>query len=287
VESGETAKLDYILPFSQIIDCEGADENTKNIISCEVMSYDLRLKSDMLSDKPAIALDVRLCVTAEGYSERELEIAADAFSLDYLSSPSFENISAAAHANPVSESGMEKLSIGLEGGKISKILDIFSDSVTLNVKPDDSGLKAEGRINLCMLALNENRTPVFIERSSDFSRDLASAEGSNSLIFPCAKVSGISYRLSDDSTAEIRCELRITGGAIEREQINAVSGVEIFEDRPIVSDNCALALYFAEKGENLWEIAKAHNTRLSRLLSENSQEEIVLDSPKMLLIPKA
>ena len=62
--------------------------------------------------------------------------------------------------------------------------------------------------------------------------------------------------------------------------------MELFEDKPIVADNCALTLYFAKQGESLWDIAKSHNTRLDLLLTENSAENITLDSSQMLLIPK-
>lgn len=43
-ESGEVEKLDYLLPFNKILDCDGIDENTINCVSCDVMSYDIRLK---------------------------------------------------------------------------------------------------------------------------------------------------------------------------------------------------------------------------------------------------
>ena len=77
-ESGEVEKLDYLLPFNKILDCDGIDENTINCVSCDVMSYDIRLKNDMLSEKPSVILEVKLCVTEEGYITREEEIVCDA-----------------------------------------------------------------------------------------------------------------------------------------------------------------------------------------------------------------
>ena len=286
VESGETSKLDYILPFNQIIDCEGVDVNTINLISCEVMSYDLRLKNDMLSEKPAIAVDVKLCLTEEGYLSEETQIAVDAYSLDYASQPRFENLKTVSEAVPVSESFMEKLSVSVDSGKISKILDIFAEDVTLETVPENGSLKAGGRINLCMLALDENETPMFVERICEYSHVLASAEGCDSLIFPNARAAGISYRLSDDNAAEIRCELKISGGALKNEVNRALSGIEVFEDQPLEGDSCALTLYFARRGESLWEIAKAHKTRLSLLQAENAQDELATERAGMLLIPK-
>ena len=143
------------------------------------------------------------------------------------------------------------------------------------------------KINLCVVALDGDNFPVFIERSYDYSHTPAGSNGCNGMIFPCAKVAGISFRLSDDSTAEIRCELKITGGAVKNEVTKAVSGVELLEDKPVARDNCALTLYYASPGENLCEIAKAHNTGLKPLQSENSLNGLMLDSAQMLLIPKA
>ena len=64
------------------------------------------------------------------------------------------------------------------------------------------------------------------------------------------------------------------------------SAVEIFDDKPIPPDSCALTLYYASEGESLWNIAKKHNTGLDLLMSENELENTVLDSDRMLLIPK-
>ena len=286
VETGETAKLDYVLPFNQILDCDGVDENTRNLLCCEVMSYDVRLKNDIMSEKPVIALDVKLCLTEQGYVMREEKLVCDAFSVEYASAPRFDNLKTVTELLPVSESFMEKLSICVDSGKIGKILDIYADSLTLNAAPADGRLSVSGKVNLCMLALDGDDFPMFVERSCDFSHTLSSSEGCDSLCFGRVRASGLSFRLADDSTAEIRVELKVTGGAMKNECTRVVTDVEVFEDQPLSLGDCALTLYFADSGENLWSISKAHNTRLEPLMRENNLEEIDLDSPQMLLIPK-
>ena len=283
IETGESAKLDYILPFNQIIDCDGIDENTENIVGCEVMSYDIRLKNDMLSDKPAVSFDAMLCVSAEGYLTAAEDIIVDAYSTEYASMPQLKPLRVVKKVCPLDEAFIEKLDLSVEDSKISKILDIYAESVS--VDGAEAGA-VKGKINLCVLALNEDSAPVFINRSYDYQRTLSNSQACNTLLFSEARALSISYRLSDDSHIEIRCELKITGGAIDNGTVNAVSEVEIFEDKPVLADDCALTLYFAEKGESLWNIAKTHNTRLEPLLRENEQESLVLDSDRMLLIPK-
>ncbi len=286
VETGETGKIDYILPFNQIIDCEGIDENTINNVSCDVMSYDIRLKNDILSEKPAVILDVKLCVTEEGYIINDEEVIIDAYSVNNVSKPEFEQLNIISEVVPINEIHMEKLAVKVDDGKISKVIDIYADYVSAECKKTDSELKIYGKINICMLALNEDNMPVFIERSSDYEHIVNSASDCNSLSNTEAKVSSISYRLSDDYTAEIKCEIKLTAGAMNKNNLMAVKGVKIFDDKPIVSDNCALTLYFAKQGENLWDIAKEHSTRLDMLITENSAENMTLDSAQMLLIPR-
>ena len=73
---------------------------------------------------------------------------------------------------------------------------------------------------------------------------------------------------------------------MKNECTRVVTDAEVFEDQPLAAGGCALTLYFADEGENLWNISKAHNTRLEPLLRENNLDEIELDSAQMLLIPK-
>ena len=101
-----------------------------------------------------------------------------------------------------------------------------------------------------------------------------------------ARVASVSYRLAEDGSVDMRCELNISGGAVESESLRVVSGVDVFEDSPIPPADCALTLYYASAGENLWQIAKSHNTGLSLLMAENALDGLILDSDRMLLIPR-
>ncbi len=286
VESGITGKIDYLLPFNQIVDCDGVDENTINCVNCEVLSYDVRLKNEMLSEKPSVILDVKLCITEQGYVINEENLIVDAYSISCDSKPEFEQLNIINEIMPVNETFMEKLSVKVDDGKISKVLDIYTDFVSVDSNMTDDGIKLNGKINVCMLALNAENTPVFIERSSDYEHYLNSISDCNALVSPEARVVSISYRLADDSTVELRCEIKISAKAQKKESVKAVKNVEVYEDSPVVTDNCALTLYFADKGESLWNIAKSHKTRLDMLLAENSAESVIIESPQMLLIPR-
>ena len=202
------------------------------------------------------------------------------------SKPEFEQFSISNEVLPLFETQMEKIVVKVDNDKITKILDIFTDGVSCEQINFDSGLKAGGKINICILAVNEDGIPIIIERTCEYEHTFNTASDFNTLQNIHPHTSSISYRLADDNTIEIRCELKLCTCAEKTERLKVVCGMELFEDKPIVSDSCALTLYFAKQGESLWNIAKTHNTRLDLLLSENSEENITLDSAQMLLIPK-
>ena len=286
VESGETAKLDYILPFNQIIDCEGINEKTVNCVTCDTLSYDIRLKNDMLSEKPSVILDVKLCITEEGYELRSEEIVTDVYSVSYATAPEFEKLKFTEDVSVLIEPHMQKSSIKIDDGKISKVLNIYSENITADSSQTDNGFCINGKINICILALNEDNFPVFVERSFEYSHNIISNCEYNFLHSVSPRVASISYRLSDDNTIEIRWEIKFTITVLNTENILCVKSVDIFDDRPIQPEKCALTLYFAKEGERLWDIAKSHNTRLDLLVSENSAENSIVEYPQLLLIPR-
>ena len=49
----------------------------------------------------------------------------------------------------------------------------------------------------------------------------------------------------------------------------------------------AVTLYFAQEGEQVWEIAKRYHTSVSAIIEENDLESEVMNEGHILLIPLA
>lgn len=286
VETGESGKIDYVIPFNQIIDCEGVDENTVNCIQCSIMSYDLRLKNDLVNENPSIVVDIKICVSEEGYILQDEEIICDAYSVKYAVGQEKEQVSMLSEIQPINETFIQKMNIHTDDGKISKVLDIYCDSVTSESRITDKGAEVFGKINICMLALNNDEYPIFIDRTAEYEHPVSQATDCNALKNINSQISSVSYRMSADDEVEIRCELKVNAVAIKEEQYEVIKSIEVYEDKELPCEKCALTLYYASKGENLWNIAKSHRTKLDMLLEENSTEQMALENEQMLLIPR-
>lgn len=284
LDSGETEQLDYLLPFSQVIDCDGVDDTTENNIKLSVLSYDIRLKSDPLSESPLISLDVKLAVTETGYKNSEETIITDAYSTEYLSELLSEQTSLISEIAQVKDTIMNKSTVTVDNSKISKIVDIYNEYCTVTPVMSENKVTLNGKANVCILALDSENIPMYIERTIDFEHECQNVS-CNNLMDLCAEVSSISFRLADDTTVEIRAEIKVCATVCAKNTYNCITSVTGYDDKPIVKDNCALIIYYGKKGENMWDIAKRYNTRMDLLLQENSNTGDTLESTQMLLIP--
>ena len=66
--------------------------------------------------------------------------------------------------------------------------------------------------------------------------------------------------------------------------------IEVDQTKPVErEDGCSLTIYYADAGENLWEIAKRYHTAMQSVMESNSQVELgesgTIPKREMLLIP--
>lgn len=285
LENCDVNQLDYMLPFSQVIDCESVNEETINDITVQVLSFDVHLKSDMLSEAPVISLDVKLSASLVGYNKLEKEIITDAYSTKYLTELDFVTPNLIESCNPLKETVMEKSTLDLGDVKISKVIDLYNETCIVTPVVTENGLTVTGKANVCILAFNQEDFPIYIERMMEFEQLFALTEDFNCVSNPSASIKSLSYRLTDDDKIEVRCEVMLKLELKNNKLHTCVSKVFSPEDKEITPSEYALTLYYAQKGEKLWDIAKRYNTKLNLLTQENSLDTEVLENPEMLLIP--
>lgn len=273
----------YVFPVTHSMECPDADSADVREIDLNVLSYDIKLKSDIVSVNPVVVLDTKLCALVSCRKETEVEYISDAYSTVCHTDLQYTPVTLESIVYPKTTSIMSKASVSLGDIRLTRIIDIFCDSVNLKPFVSDK-LKLAGKANFCILGYDENSELVYIERSVDIENEeplSASFTGCSDVI---SMVKSISYRLSDGNTLELRAEIYALTKLRKTENINIVSFVT---DGGSVdfSEPCALTLYFAEEGESIWEIAKRYKTDKNALCIENNLSEGRLDEKMLLLIP--
>ena len=285
IEAGKPEQLDYIIPFSQVVDCAGLNEESCVCVNLSVMSYDLSLKSDMLAENPLINIDARISAAVLGFSSQNVKVAEDAYSTEFCSEPEFVRVNIPSETKLLSNTFMHKDDLPLENESLTEIIDFTVSGCPLTANITDGKLVFNSKVNVNILAYNSDNETVYIERAIDISKEIELSEDYNSVVCSDLSILSVSYRLGDDNNIEIRCEFKYNFALQKISCLNIVSSVNTDENKLLSKKSCALTLYFAEKGEKIWEIAKLYNTRQSLITAENDLSADILEEPLMLLIP--
>lgn len=284
-ETGKTEHLDYIIPFSEVIDSPGLTEDSEACVNLSVMSSDLSLKSDILSENPLVNVDSRVCVSIIAYSTEEVTIATDAYNTEFSSEPEFKRISIPDGTKKLSGSFMHKDTLSLNDIKISEILDFTASVCPLTTNISDGKLVINSKINVKILAYNSDNDTVYIERVVDVCKEQELNDEYNSVICSDLSIISISYRFGDNNDIEIRCELNYSYLLQKNTCFNTLSALNVDDKKPFNKKTCALSIYYAESGEKIWDIAKMYNTKQSMIISENELVTETLEEPTLLFIP--
>lgn len=285
LDTGNVEAMDYTAAFNGILDAQGIDEKSTCITKAEVLSCDVKMRNDPTEESGIILLDAKISVTAEGFNESEISVMTDAFSKLYEVELAYENINLVKLEKINSQSIMVKDTIEIEA--VGKIIDIFCERVSLERQNEQNKAVIKGKLNICILALDGSNTPLYIERPMQFDYAIDSEVPVEYLqTVQSAVPSTLSYRLNGENNIDIRAEIKICTEQYRTVNARCVSKITADEEKPRQKDkNAALTLYYADKGESVWDIAKEYCICPDAVRAENENLEDCAESRRMLFIP--
>ena len=287
IETGAQDTMTFNVPFTQVIDAKGADDTTVNEVRLEVMNYSAVLKSEYDENSTLVTLDARLCASVMAFEDMEMTIIEDAYSTDYDLELSYRQYKLTRLASLIDVTHYAEAQLSSGDISITQVLDIWSEAVSPICVYENGSLTVRGKLVCCMLALDDDGVPFYIESPVEFS---VSPDIPAELTSPSARtdvsVKNVSFRITGDNTVDIKAELRLAGAVYDIVQLRGVSGVAASEDSCRLKDRtAALTLYYADEGERLWDIARAYCTSAEAIRLENEMTDDVVAARGMLLIP--
>ena len=287
IESGAQDVMTFNIPFSQVLDAKGISDTTTNEVTVEVMNYDTALKSEYEENSTLVTLDARLCATVTATEDAPVELVVDAYSTDYELETENKQYKFTRLRGLLNEEFSVKSEVNTGDCGISRVIDLWCDSVSSLWSVDNDVLTVRGKATCCILALDREGVPYYVERPIDFT---AEPEAAGMISNPSVKTevrpTGLSFRITGENSLEIKLDMRLTGSVSEQITVKGIVGARCNDDRCRLKDKtAALTLYYAEKGESLWDIACAYCTSAEAIRLENEMTEDLIPADGMILIP--
>lgn len=294
-KAGKTEQMDFVLPISGVIDAAGADDSCICSANYEVCEYELIPKADQDGENTILELRAQVMATAQVCRKQQLLLADDCYSTRYACEGHKKSMNFLSLLDAVDHRCMYKGEVELPEG-VDHIITGWADAqqcpVRFSTENGECRAIVQIHINLCLLAEDTDGSVRFYDKTEQMecSFPVQAGEESTSLLFcPQASVIGFDYN-RNGSAVQLRCEVQLKGCICKLTRCNVMEEISVDQNKPIQrEDDCSLTIYYADAGENLWEIAKRYHTGMQAVMEANSQVQLDEDSGvskrEMLLIP--
>lgn len=287
LDTGAVEVLDYTVPVSQIIDVDGIDENAVCDTMLEVMTYDVRVRNDLSENDTVLSLESKLCATVTSYGEDEAQVVTDAYSTVYDLDLTYGQVQMPKLVTIINDTCVNKSTVEANSAGITKMLDLWNEQCTVKALEENGRMVLTGKLNICILALDNEDSPFYTERSVDFTYPMnLDCDIKNLIAIPQAQVVSVSYRLSDSNHLDLRTEIKLSVPVFEHKSVRGVTAASANEEHlRQKDDSVALILYYAGDGEKVWDIARDYCICCDAVKAENDMAEDTVAQGRMLLIP--
>ncbi len=276
--------LIHTMPVSQIIDIEGMDDRCDIRTDCRVSQLLLCVKSDSSEAGRLLEIAARVSCHITACKVKEYEYISDCYCTENRHIAEF-----AAREVPVPVYSAEKLLNLKENTEIAsakEICDVWIGESTAYMSGSED--KAQGKIGLtvCFLYLDEKGAPAYKEKELEFQSDIALKENYGELKCDFSVESReVKAYLEKDGAVEVSADVMAKIRIYSLWQTEYVCDIKENGDGSQITDKPALTLYYSQKGEKIWDIAKKYSTTVSAVKEENGIEGDAVPKDKMLLIP--
>lgn len=277
--------MQFTQPFSQIIDMDGIDERYECSADVAVTCCDMTPVPDSEGEPKLVGCELGLLICCEAVKTSSAEIVCDAFSTMYCCEPAMTNVKIMSAPVKFCDSLMVKKSLDYKNGELTGVCAAWGRPSQISAKVTEDGkLSVSGTVTLSALVTSSDGKTDIIEEEAPFELVKENA-APDSAAEVSASVISCSFSMSSSGSIEVKAELKICGSISSAISAKALTDISVIEEEPAERDgDYALKLYFAEDGEDVWEIAKRYKTSVSAVMEENDLEDETVHGG-MILIP--
>lgn len=266
------------LLYNQIIDIADMKENYIPYADITVSSFVISQNQD--SKKLIAKLTVQIDVKA--FSKQQSIAVKDAFSRSFESEKQIENLLIDSNIYSVDRA----IPFMLED-KFSKeftVSDVIFEISQPKAYFEINKTAVKAKLAAHVIARNVQNEYECFTKTDDIYLDWLENCAQYDEIIVSLNLSGYEILQSDD-LLKIKVNLFAQGFVMERQKIEILESFVEAEEKPLEKAEEALILYYGQKGEYVFDIAKEHRTSPETITQENQLEEKRLVENQMLFIP--
>lgn len=285
-DSSSVESIEHSMPISQIVEAEGINEGCRPSIRLDISSCETVPKADSSGNMRLIDLNVRISSFTAAFEEADLLLICDAYSTEYSVENRHKNIELLSYNDSFDTSFTNKVVLESIGVSVDCVMAVWCSDINYSFSAKDDKCSINGTYQANILYKDSENQTGIIRKPVDFDFQVRMRENAERIkCFGSVQIVSCSCAVTADSRLELKTELCASGIILTCGMKKYVSDIILSADDSIKNNNCALTIYFCEKNEALWDIARKYNTTVDAIKTENEIENDVMSENCMLLIP--
>lgn len=279
--------MDNMIAINQIIEAPDITEDCEVDAQLNVLSLDVRSRFDSAGDKTLLDISATVNISAYGYINRQITVINDAYSTKYESQVKRTGIYINRLEEKVEDTFLCRGAADLSATGMTEVLSFTCSDITASFSVREDSVVINGDVTADIIYRDAKGEPAFAQRQIpyEYTRRL-SADGAILTCRPSCSVTASGFVISENSRLDARIEINVRGFIFREYEKNIASEITVDKSKIKTLKTASLTVYFADGGENLWDIAERYNTTVDAVMRENHISDSIVDKSCKLLIPK-
>lgn len=274
--NGEIQKTATAFTVSKIIEATNLDENDTAFVFASISNAFVKAKADESNNLKIIEFAGKATVDYQIYSTENLQVNIDSYVPHYKTNTQLKSLNIKENPQLFYDDKTLELDFDCDG-ELVEIIDL--QAKITNQEIVDSCLKLE--LCLSFIYYDDKSNICFCEKKKETQIRLADSKLSGSCN---TSLLSYDYVIKNGGRIALRANLEYQAFLFTDSKINFITDVDMSDEISSVNSP-QLTLYFADKEEDTWEIAKKFSTSAQLIIDENGLSSDIVDSKRILLIP--
>lgn len=276
------------IPFTEVVEAEGLEENMKSNISLSPVSVEYDIKGDESGNINAVNLKTDINAKVRGIREEKQLIISDGYCIDQNAELVKEKVKISSVAENVSKQIALKEVLYTEGEapSISKVYNTECDVYLDEISADSSGITIGATAEIYVLYTSDDKEiPVNnLHKEVKINEKIKCANSNESSVCDIDLTTlKVSCTQINENSVEVSVNIGAEGMVYDEKIISPVTDImlsEATEKKP------SLTIYFADEGEDVWNISKKYGASADVVKELNKLTDNIVKKGTRLIIPK-
>ncbi len=270
-DNNECRYFELELPFTEVFDLPGLLEDSE----CEIILRTGENSAKKADDGNTVTVSSDFSVYVKSEKNEEIRFVSDCYFTDSICDILSENLNIEEVASrPVFKTVIKELIQKEENApEIMSVYAADAKPYITSYQIQNNRIAVSGKMVIYVLYMTENpEVPVCgINEELPFAYmlDCDNISGGDEVLLS-AECEHTGYAISSSNAVEVRCGLEISGRVVRKSDSLVITDVQTY---PPEKTDSGIVIYFVQKGEEIWDIAKRYRVSCKSILSSNGLDE--------------